>query len=168
MHRVGNGLATVYDSAITVLAKIFITYCVSSECLSDRCFLGLVICTDIYCHTTGTSLVPRPFFLLRPLICLQYVSFSSSELDSKYGELCNVACMCCLTNNPTRCTILCKYIYLSLFSTCFGHPSAYHQEKITVSMRHWYLSLCMCVPCTDDAAGRRHRRCITPQAVNTV
>jgi len=34
-----------------------------------------------------------------------------------------------LTNNPTRCTILCKYIYLYLFSTCFGHPCAHHQEK---------------------------------------
>ena len=33
------------------------------------------------------------------------------------------------------------FIYLFLFSTCFGHPSAHHQEKITVSMRHWYLSL---------------------------
>jgi len=29
-------------------------------------------------------------------------------------------------------------IYLFLFCTCFGH-----QEKITVSMRQWYLSLCM-------------------------
>jgi len=28
-------------------------------------------------------------------------------------------------------------------STCFGHPCAHHQEKIAVSMRHWYLSLCM-------------------------
>jgi len=36
-----------------------------------------------------------------------------------------------------------KYIYLFLFSICFGHPSAHHQEKITVSMPHWYLSLCM-------------------------
>ena len=36
-----------------------------------------------------------------------------------------------------------KYIYLFLFSTCFGHPCAHHQEKITVSMRLWYLSLCM-------------------------
>jgi hypothetical protein len=48
-----------------------------------------------------------------------------------------------LTNNPTSCTILLKYIYLFLFCTCFGHPSAHHQEKITVSIRHWYLSLCM-------------------------
>ena len=35
------------------------------------------------------------------------------------------------------------FIYLFLFSTCFGHPSAHHQEKITVSMRYWYLSLWM-------------------------
>jgi len=35
------------------------------------------------------------------------------------------------------------YIYLFLFSTCFGHPWAHHQEKITVYMRRWYLSLCM-------------------------
>jgi len=35
------------------------------------------------------------------------------------------------------------YIYLFLFSTCFGHPCAHHQERITVSMRHWYLSHCM-------------------------
>ena len=48
-----------------------------------------------------------------------------------------------LTNNPTRCTIRFKYIYLCLSSTCFGHPSAHHQEKITVSMRHCYLSLWM-------------------------
>jgi len=48
-----------------------------------------------------------------------------------------------LTNNPARCTILSKYIYLFLFSTCFGHPSAHYEEQITVSMRHWYLSLCM-------------------------
>ena len=26
---------------------------------------------------------------------------------------------------------------------CFRHTSAHHQEKITVSMRHWYLSLLM-------------------------
>jgi len=36
-----------------------------------------------------------------------------------------------------------QYIYLFLFSTCFGNPCTHHQEKITVSMRHWYLSLCM-------------------------
>ena len=36
-----------------------------------------------------------------------------------------------------------EYICLFLFSTCFGHPRAHHQEKIAVSMRHWYLSLCM-------------------------
>jgi len=46
-------------------------------------------------------------------------------------------------NNPTRCTILFKYMYLCLFCTCVGHPSAHHQEKITVSMRYWYLSLWM-------------------------
>ena len=32
-------------------------------------------------------------------------------------------------------------MYLFLFSRYFGHPCAHHQEKITVSMRHWYLSL---------------------------
>jgi hypothetical protein len=46
--------------------------------------------------------------------------------------------------NPTRCTILFNiFIYLFLLPTSFGHPCAHHQEKITVSMRHWYLSLCM-------------------------
>ena len=49
-----------------------------------------------------------------------------------------------LTNNPTRCTILFKYIYLCLFCTCFGHPSAHRPEKFTVCMQHWYLSLWMC------------------------
>ena len=44
-------------------------------------------------------------------------------------------------NNRTRCPNLFKYLFL--FSTCFGHPSAHHQEKITVFMRQWYLSLCM-------------------------
>jgi len=35
-------------------------------------------------------------------------------------------------------------MYLFLFSTCFGLPRAHHQEeKIAVSMRHCYLSLCM-------------------------
>ena len=34
-------------------------------------------------------------------------------------------------------------IYLFHFFTCFGHPRAHHQEKMTVSMRQWYLSLCM-------------------------
>ena len=34
-------------------------------------------------------------------------------------------------------------MYLFHFSTCFGHPCAHHQEEITVSMRHWCLSLCM-------------------------
>ena len=32
-------------------------------------------------------------------------------------------------------------MYLFQFSTCFGHSCAQHQEKIAVSMRHWYLSL---------------------------
>jgi hypothetical protein len=34
-------------------------------------------------------------------------------------------------------------MYLFPFSTCFGHPCAHRQDKITVSMRHWYLSLCI-------------------------
>jgi len=41
------------------------------------------------------------------------------------------------------CTILFIYIYLYLFFTCFGHPSAHRQEKSTVSMRHCYSSLWM-------------------------
>ena len=45
-----------------------------------------------------------------------------------------------LTNNPNRCTVLFKCIHLCLSFTYFGHSSARHQEKITVSMRHWYLS----------------------------
>jgi len=28
------------------------------------------------------------------------------------------------------------------FSTCFGQLYAHHKEKHTVSMRHWYFSLC--------------------------
>jgi len=32
-------------------------------------------------------------------------------------------------------------MYLFLFYTRFGRPFAPHQEKITVSMRHWCLSL---------------------------
>jgi uncharacterized membrane protein len=40
--------------------------------------------------------------------------------------------------------------YLFLFSTCFGHPCAHHQEKITVSMRNWCLSLCMGGVCSAD------------------
>ena len=34
-------------------------------------------------------------------------------------------------------------MYLLLFSICFGHPCGHHHEKITLSMRHWRLSLCM-------------------------
>ena len=34
-------------------------------------------------------------------------------------------------------------ICLLLLSTCFGQLCAHHQGKITVSMQHWYLSLCM-------------------------
>ena len=49
-----------------------------------------------------------------------------------------------LTYNPTSCTILFKYIYLYLFSACFGLPSAHRQGKVTVPMRHWYLSFWMC------------------------
>jgi len=36
-----------------------------------------------------------------------------------------------------------QYVYLFLFSACFGHPCAHHQEKITVIVRHWYLWLCI-------------------------
>ena len=36
-----------------------------------------------------------------------------------------------------------QYIYLFLFTACFGHPWAHHQEKITLFMRHWQLSHCM-------------------------
>jgi hypothetical protein len=32
-------------------------------------------------------------------------------------------------------------IYLYLPFTCFGQPCAHNQEKITLSMRHWHLSL---------------------------
>ena len=38
----------------------------------------------------------------------------------------------------------CLNSYLCLFSTCFGHPSAHHQAINTVSIQHWYLSLCKC------------------------
>jgi hypothetical protein len=55
------------------------------------------------------------------------------------------------SRKPSKITESCKkvqlgaqfcLIYLLLFSTCFGHPFAPHQEKITVSMRHSCLSLC--------------------------
>ena len=54
------------------------------------------------------------------------------------------------SRKPSKITESCKkvqlgaqfcLIYLLLFSTCFGHPFAPHQEKITVSMRHSCLSL---------------------------
>jgi len=44
--------------------------------------------------------------------------------------------------NLTRSTIQCDILFISL-SACFGCPCAHHQEKITVSMPHWHLSLCM-------------------------
>ena len=34
-------------------------------------------------------------------------------------------------------------MYLFQFSTCFGHPCTHHQEKTTVSVQHWCLSLYM-------------------------
>jgi len=34
-------------------------------------------------------------------------------------------------------------MYLYLLYTRFGHSRAHHQEKFVLSMRHWYLSLCM-------------------------
>ena len=72
--------------------------------------------------------------------------------EVQQNKICVFSCFLCfvdrlcpysLTNNPTWCTVLFKYIYLFLFSTCFGHPRAHHQEKIIVTMRHWYLSLSM-------------------------
>jgi len=36
-----------------------------------------------------------------------------------------------------------KYIYLCLFSTCFWHPCAHHQQKIAIFIWYWYLSLRM-------------------------
>ena len=49
--------------------------------------------------------------------------------------------LCFLQICPNRCTVY--LICLYLFSKCFGHPCAHHQEKMAVSMRHWYLLLCM-------------------------
>jgi len=46
-----------------------------------------------------------------------------------------------------------QYSYSFLFSTCFGHPCAYHQEKITVSMRHWCLSYFMGGVWSADVVG---------------
>ena len=45
-----------------------------------------------------------------------------------------------------------QYIYLN-FSTCFGQLCDHHQENLTVSMRHWYFSLCMggCLVCRPDS-----------------
>jgi len=64
--------------------------------------------------------------------------------------------------NPTRCTIL--------FNICIYFPSLHisgiHvpiiRRKIAVSMRHWYLSLCMC-----DVAGRSFTRTSRPEANHT-
>jgi len=36
-----------------------------------------------------------------------------------------------------------QFTYLFLFSTCFGHPCAPHQDKIAENLRRWYLSNCM-------------------------
>jgi len=64
------------------------------------------------------------------------------------GEICCIyATLVFVTLNGWR--LVCRadnsvhYIYLLIFSTCFGHPCAHHQEKIAVYMRHWYLSLSM-------------------------
>ena len=67
------------------------------------------------------------------------------DLDFTAGFSCFVdrAFPYSLTNKSNYVPNSVSYIYLFLFSTCFGHPSAHHQEKITISMRHWYLSLCM-------------------------
>ena len=108
------------------------SFCGVSGKIKDR---GLLSCSQkstIYSHFAlhKTSAHPSSLFKFRFNIILSSTPRTSKRLLS-------------LTNNPTRCTILFKYIYLRLFSTCFGHSSAHHQEKITASMRHWYLSLLM-------------------------
>ena len=40
-----------------------------------------------------------------------------------------------LTNNATRCTILFKYIYLFLFSICFGHTVKENAEALLVATK---------------------------------
>ena len=50
----------------------------------------------------------------------------------------NLFCIILYTE-PTRCTIF--LICLSLFSTCFGHVRAHHQEKIPYLCDTWYQSL---------------------------
>ena len=42
------------------------------------------------------------------------------------------------------------------------------REIISPILRSTRLCLHLVVQCTDDAAGRQYRRCIIPQAVNTV
>ena len=60
-----------------------------------------------------------------------FYTFHFWALEEYFKILCSVDCASSysLTNNPTRCTILFKYIYLYLFSTCFGHPSAHHWRR---------------------------------------
>jgi len=55
-----------------------------------------------------------------------------------------------------------QYTYLLLFSTCFGHPRALHREKIAISMRHWYLSLC------TDGVCCRHPYRVTNTSVTQI
>ena len=49
----------------------------------------------------------------------------------------------CLANKFNQVHNSVQYIYLFLLCTCFGHSCAHKQEKITVSMRHWHLLLCI-------------------------
>jgi len=97
-------------------------------------YVIIIVSKGVHCHAKH-SLSQR---------CLVSAHFRAI-IRPVYRILCFVdrASPYSLTNNPTRYTILFKYIYSFLFSTCFGHPSAHHQRKITVSTRHWYLSLCM-------------------------
>jgi len=76
-----------------------------------------------------------------PTMCL-----STALMNYFLHFLCLLTLHPCIISqiNPTMCTILFNiFIYLFLFSRCFGRPCAHHHEKITVSMRQWHLSLCM-------------------------
>jgi len=70
--------------------------------------------------------------------CLSVLYYHRPEREHPKIFFFNVLLMmhpCIISHiNPTSCTILLNMGYLFLFSTCFGHPCAHHQEKVTVSM----------------------------------
>jgi len=67
------------------------------------------------------------------------------KLDNLYAILCFVdrASLYNLANKSIYVHKSFQYTNLLLFSTGFGHPCAPNQDKITETMRRWYLSHCM-------------------------